>query len=60
VKRYELLHGPKGLPPKEYLEYVRLYRGWRWPVEMLKLYLRVIFPQLWDLKKKLKNDYEKN
>jgi GT2 family glycosyltransferase len=49
-KRWQVLHTPKGVPPKEYSEFLRRHapskRLWR----LLKLYGRVAFPSIWGRK----------
>ena len=50
--RWRILHSPKGLPPNEYLIFLRRHHGWRWPIEISKPYLRVLFPFLWEWLKK--------
>ena len=50
--RWRILHSPKGLPPNEYLIFLRRHHGWRWPIEISKPYLRVLFPYLWEWFKK--------
>ena len=45
--RWRILHSPKGLPPKEYMVFLRRHKKFFWPIEMFKLYLRVVFPQIW-------------
>ncbi|CAD7767057.1 MAG: hypothetical protein DNFNHJIP_00463 [Candidatus Argoarchaeum ethanivorans] len=52
VHRFKILHSPKGLPPREYRAYLKLRNGNRWPLYMIKLYLRVFIPQLWRLKRR--------
>jgi GT2 family glycosyltransferase len=50
LKRWKILHSPKGIPPKEYIAYLKVKnKKWR-VVDLFKLYLRVFFPQLWFLK----------
>ncbi len=48
--RWQVLHTPKGLPPREYSEFLRRHapskRLWR----LFKLYARVAVPSLWDRK----------
>jgi GT2 family glycosyltransferase len=48
-KRLEILHSPKGLPPREYLVFIKRHAGIYWPVYFLELYMRVLFPRLWRL-----------
>ena len=42
--RWRVLHTPLGMPPREWLHFVRLHAGWRWPISFLKIYLRVAAP----------------
>jgi GT2 family glycosyltransferase len=51
-KRLAILHSPKGLPPREWFIYVRRHAGIYWPVYMLTLYMRVLFPHFWILFRK--------
>jgi hypothetical protein len=48
-KRLEILHSPKGPPPREYLVFIKRHTGIYWPVYFLELYMRVLFPRLWRL-----------
>ena len=54
IQRLKILHSPKGLPPLEYMEYVRSHKGFWWPIYMLKLYFRVFFPSLWSTLKSIR------
>lgn len=47
--RWRIMHSPKGCPPHELRHFARLARGSLWPLVIVRLYLRVIFPQ-WFLK----------
>ena len=46
--RLQNLNSPKGLPPKEWIIFCKRHAGWRWPIKVIKLYLRVLFPGAWD------------
>jgi len=48
VRRWRAVHGPKGYPPRENYIFSRRHYGWRGLVRLLKIYLRVLFPGLWD------------
>jgi GT2 family glycosyltransferase len=48
-RRLEILHSPKGLPPREWFLYLRRHAGIYWPIYILTLYIRVLFPHLWRL-----------
>jgi GT2 family glycosyltransferase len=52
-KRIINLYNPKGLPPKEWVIFCRRHTGWKWPFKVIKLYLRVLFPKIWDRIKKI-------
>jgi len=54
AKRLRVLHSPKGLPPKEYMIFHKRHNG-KWIVAILKLYLRVFSPLLWQYMKKWNN-----
>lgn len=47
-KRIENLHNPKGLPPKEWIFFCRRHAGWKWPCNVIKVYIRVLAPRAWD------------
>lgn len=58
-ERLHMLHGPKGLPPREWMVFTRRYMGISWPLYMFTLYLRVFFPRLfeiWEDKKGMAGD----
>jgi GT2 family glycosyltransferase len=42
ARRWELIHGPKGLPPKEWLFFCRRNLGFLWFVRFLSPYVRVL------------------
>jgi GT2 family glycosyltransferase len=47
-KRIRNLNNPKGLPPKEWAILCKRHTGWRWPCNVMKVYLRVFAPNSWD------------
>ncbi len=54
-ERWRYLHSPKGQPPYEIYVYARRHSGFFWPMDLVKLYLRVLFPGIWTkLKQALK------
>jgi len=54
-ERWASLHDPKGQPPYEIYIYARRHKGFLWPLDLVKLYLRVLFPRLYDkLKERVK------
>jgi len=46
-ERLKILHTPKGLPPREWVAFVRRHVGRCWLLYWLKLQMRVLFPKLW-------------
>ncbi len=44
VQRLKTLHSPKGVPPVEWMLFARRHAPYVWPLYLLKLYMRVIFP----------------
>ena len=44
LQRLASLHSPKGLPPCEYVHFLRSHGVLLWPLHLLKLYMRVLFP----------------
>ena len=46
-KRWQVLHTPKGLPPKEYSEFLRRHVPRKRLWNLLKLYTRVALPSIW-------------
>jgi GT2 family glycosyltransferase len=44
LARLRALHSPKGCPPSEYVHIVRLMHPNTWPLHVLNLYRRVLFP----------------
>ncbi len=52
-KRIKNLNNPKGLPPKEWMFFCRRHAGWRWPCNVMKVYLRVLAPDKWDKLRKI-------
>lgn len=47
VERLKHLHSPKGVPPCEWFIFAKRHAPLYWPIHMLSLYLRVVFPRLW-------------
>lgn len=47
LRRFRILNGPKGLPFKEWRVYARRRYGCKWPLTVIKLYIRLFFPRLW-------------
>jgi GT2 family glycosyltransferase len=52
-ERWRYLHSPKGQPPYEIYVYARRHSGFFWPMDIVKLYLRVLFPGTWKKLKKI-------
>lgn len=52
-KRWRSLHSPKGQPPRENYIFYRRYYRLRWPIALLKLYLRVVAPGPWNVLKRI-------
>jgi GT2 family glycosyltransferase len=50
LERWRRLHSAKGPPPKEWIRFARLHAGRQWPIYALKLYGRLLFPKLWELR----------
>jgi GT2 family glycosyltransferase len=46
-QRWCNLHSPKGQPPYEIYVYARRHSGFFWPMDLVKLYFRVLFPKIW-------------
>jgi len=46
-KRWQVLHTPKGLPPKEYSEFLRRHMPRKRLWNLLRLYARVALPSIW-------------
>jgi GT2 family glycosyltransferase len=42
--RIKILNSPKGLPPIEWMVYTRRHAPYVWPLYILKLYIRLVFP----------------
>jgi GT2 family glycosyltransferase len=42
--RFKYLHSPKGLPPKEWVVFVKRHGSLPWPVYYIKLLVRTLFP----------------
>ena len=47
-KRLKLLHSPKGLNLNDYIEFRKKFWGWRWILDMVKAYAKVIFPRMYN------------
>jgi len=47
-QRWRNVHSPKWYPLRENLIYCKRHYGWRGPIKFMKLYLRVVFPGLWN------------
>jgi GT2 family glycosyltransferase len=47
-QRWRMMHGPKGQPPLETYIFCKRHKRWRWPVFILKLYCRTVFPGPWN------------
>ena len=45
--RWRYLHSPKGQPPYQVYVYARRHSGFFWPMDLIKLYLRVLSPGLY-------------
>ncbi len=54
-QRMEYLMSPTGLAYKEYLLYIRRHFPYSYPAEFLKLWLKTLFPFLWDVFKQKEN-----
>ena len=52
-ERLRILHSPKGQSPYEIYVYARRHSGFFWLKDLAKLYLRVLFPGLYDKLKRL-------
>ena len=46
-ERLKNLYNPKGLPPRQWMTFAKRHVGWRWPLYVMKLWLRVLFPRFW-------------
>lgn len=56
IKRWKLLYSPKGLNIKEYLHYKKKHFGKKWILNLLSIYLTVIYPKFYKPEStKLKN-----
>lgn len=44
-KRLQILHSPKGQQPYEVYIYARRHNKYFWPMDLIKLYFRVLFPE---------------
>lgn len=47
IKRIKILNSPKGLPFKQWRIFARRRYGRKWPITVIKMYLRLFFPRLW-------------
>ena len=47
IVRWKALHGPKGQPPCEKVVYARRHLSY-WPLVLMKLYLKALFPRQWE------------
>lgn len=47
AERLKHLHSPKGVPPYEWFLFTKRHASLYWPIHMLSLYLRVLFPKFW-------------
>lgn len=47
-ERWKFLHSPKGQPPYEIYVYARRHSGIFWPMDLIKLYIRVLVPGLYN------------
>ena len=47
AERWKSLHTPKGQPPYETYIYAKRHTTF-WPIALIKLYLRVLFPKQWE------------
>jgi GT2 family glycosyltransferase len=52
-QRWHHLRSPKGQRPYEVYVYARRHSGFFWPLDLLKLYFRVLFPRTWKKTKQL-------
>jgi len=52
-KRWRIMHGPKGQHPYEKYLVARQYHGYLWPIDVVKLYLKVCFPRTYDFFRRL-------
>jgi len=53
-KRLKNLYSPKGQPPREFYIYSKRHHGYWWPIDMIKLFLRVLFPGIYSF---IRNKY---
>jgi GT2 family glycosyltransferase len=47
-QRWRIMHSPKGQRPYETYLIARKYHGFLWPIDVIKLYLKVSFPRTYD------------
>lgn len=53
-ERKKLLNSPKGKPPEEWLYFVRRHAGMLWLLAWVQLNMRLYFPQLWKILRRLR------
>ena len=46
-ERLKIMKSPKGRPPREWVIFTKRHAGFRWPIHLLGLYMRTIWPRLW-------------
>jgi GT2 family glycosyltransferase len=44
-QRLKMMKSPKGMPPREWVFFAKRHAGIRWPIHLLGLYLRTVFPK---------------
>jgi GT2 family glycosyltransferase len=47
IKRWKLLHSPKGLNLQEYITFRKKFWGWRWMIYTLQAYLKALVPRFY-------------
>lgn len=47
MERLKTMNGPKGMPPFEWFVFTRRHAGFRWPLHIISLFLRVLFPKVY-------------
>lgn len=45
--RLKIMRGPKGMPPREWKLFAKRHAGMRWPLHIISLFLRVLFPKVY-------------
>ena len=58
VRRWRGLNGPKGLPLREHYIYCKRHNRFGWPLDVLKLLLRVSLPRQWQWLKRVSGKSE--